>query len=162
MSAITTRVATAADAHRALEVVRQSITQLCGADHQHDGPTLERWLRNKTPEHFNAWCADPDNRLLVAERASGLAGVALLRRSGEICLFYVCPDCVRVGVGRALLLALEAQALAFQISALKLDSTLAARPFYERYGFTSEGESTVHFGVLRGYPYRKALVVSAR
>ena len=162
MSAITTRVATAADAHRALEVVRQSITQLCGADHQHDGPTLERWLRNKTPEHFNGWCADPDNRLLVAELDSAIAGVAELRRSGEICLFYVRPDCVRVGVGRALLLALEAHARAWQITALKLDSTLSARPFYERYGFASEGQSSLHYGVLRGYPYSKRLAGSAR
>src|SRR4051812_9565770 len=155
--AITTRLATSADAEQALDVVRQSITQLCAADHQHDEPTLERWLRNKTPEYFNRWCADPDNRLLVAVLDSALAGVALLRRPGEVHLFYVRPDCVRAGVGHALLLALEFHARAWNIATLTLSSTLTARFFYERHGFVSAGDSLLHYGVLRGYPYSKAL-----
>ena len=157
MGAITTRLATSADADQALEAVRQSITRLCAADHQHDQPTLERWLRNKTPEYFNRWCADPDNRLVVAPLGSVIAGVALLRRSGEIFLCYVRPDCVRAGVGHALLLALEAHAREWGIATLTLSSTLSARSFYERHGFVSAGDPRPHHGVLRGYPYSKSL-----
>jgi GNAT superfamily N-acetyltransferase len=157
MRAITTRLATSTDAHEALEVVRRSITELCEADHQRDVPTLERWLRNKTPEHFNGWCADPDSRVVIGELGSAIAGVAMLHRSGEIHLFYVRPDCVRWGVGLTLLLALEAHAREWNIATLKLKSSLMARVFYERCGFTSAGDSTPHFGVLRGYPYSKAL-----
>jgi N-acetylglutamate synthase-like GNAT family acetyltransferase len=159
MNAIPTRFATAADALEALAVIRQSITELCVADHQHDQPTLERWLRNKTPEHFENWCRDPDSHIIVAELESGIVGVAALHRSGDIRLFYVRPGCIRSGVGRALLLALEAHARASHIPTLKLESSLTARPFYERFGFSAVGDSLHRFGVLRGYPYTKTLSV---
>ena len=158
MGAISTRLATPADALGAVDVLRKSITQLCEGDHQSDAPTLERWLRNKTPEQFCAWCADPDSRLVVAELDSALAGVAALYRSGEVRLCYVSPDFARAGVGRALLLALEAYARDWNVATLKLNSTLTARHFYERCGFGAAGEATSAFGVLRGYPYTKALV----
>jgi putative acetyltransferase len=160
MSAIGIRLATPADAHQALNAICRSITELCEADHQCDAPTLERWLRNKTPEHFDNWCADPDSRLIVGELNAVIAGVAALHRSGEIRLFYVRPDCVRSGVGRALLLALEAHARVWKIAVLKLNSSLTARHFYERCGFLPAGDSTSHFGVLRGYPYTKTLSLS--
>lgn len=159
MSALTTRLATVADAHEAVAVVRRSITELCAADHQQDEPTRERWLSNKTPENFSIWCTNPDNRLVVAELGSAIVGVALLQRSGKIHLFYVRPDHVRGGVGQALLLALEAHARDWNIAALTLDSTLAARHFYERCGFVPAGDPAAHFGVLRCYPYTKALSV---
>jgi len=157
-STVSTRLATAADAADALDAVCQSITKLCVADHQHDPETLERWLRNKTPEHFNRWCADPESRLVVAVIDAAIVGVAALHRSGEVRLFYVRPECIRSGAGRALLQAVEAFARAWRIKSLKLESTLSARRFYERCGFVSAGESTLHYGVLRGYPYTKALL----
>jgi len=157
MNTITTRLATAADTHQALDVVRKSITESCAADHQHDPPTLERWLRNKTPEHFHAWCNDGDSRIVVAELERTIVGVAALHRSGEIRLFYVRPGCVRLGVGRALLLAIEIHARDWNIAILKLDSSLNARPFYERFGFEAAGEPRPHYGVLRAYPYVKTL-----
>ena len=102
-------------------------------------------------------CADPDNRAILAELAGAIAGVALLHRCGEVRLFYVSPECVRSGVGRALLRALEAEARDCQMTSLKLESSLTARQFYERHGFVSTGDSIPHFGVLRGYPYAKAI-----
>lgn len=158
MSDISIRLATPGDAQQALDVVCQSISLLCEADHQHDEPTLERWLSNKTPEFFERWCGDPDTRLIVGELDSAIVGVASLRRSGEINLFYVRPSRVRSGVGRALLHALEAHARDWQIQMLKLESSLSARRFYEHFGFAPAGDSIPHFGVLRGYPYTKALV----
>jgi N-acetylglutamate synthase-like GNAT family acetyltransferase len=157
MNALTTRLATAADTQQALDVIRESIAQLCAADHQHDALTLERWLRNKTPEYFDTWRSDADSRIVVAEVQSTLVGVSALHRSGEVRLFYVRPSCVRSGVGQALLLAVEAHARGWNIATLKLTSSLTARGFYERFGFTSAGDSTHLFGVLRGYPYTKTL-----
>ena len=161
MSPLSTRLATPADANNAVEVLRRSIRELCEADHQRDEPTLERWLRNKTPEHFNAWCENPDQRVFVAELGAAAAGVAALHRSGEIRLCYVHPNFTGAGVGRALLLALEAQALAFSLTELKLESSLTARHFYERCGFTSAGQPTPKFGRVSGYPYRKPLAPSS-
>jgi len=161
MSSLSTRLATPADANSAVEVLRRSIRELCEADHQHDEPTLERWLRNKTPEHFRAWCENPDQRVLIAELGAAAVGVAALHRSGEIRLCYVHPNFVRAGVGRALLCALEAQAQAWGLSELKLDSSLTARHFYERCGFTSAGQPTPKFGRVSGYPYLKRLAPSS-
>jgi GNAT superfamily N-acetyltransferase len=159
MSVVSTRLATQADADEAVAVVRMSITQLCEADHQGDAPTLERWLRNKTPEHFRSWCADPDTRLVVSELAAAIAGVGALHRSGEIRLCYVRPEVVRSGVGRALLGALEAHARQWNITHLTLNSSLAARSFYERCGYVSAGEPTPLCGILRCYPYAKTLSI---
>ena len=157
MGAISTRLATPTDAFEAVHVLRRSITQLCEMDHQHDGATLERWLRNKTPEHFNGWCGDLDSRLVVAELDSAIVGVAALHRSGEIRLCYVCPDVARSDVGRALLLALEAHARDWNIASLRLNSTLTARHFYERCGFATAGDPAPGFGLVRSYPYAKTL-----
>jgi N-acetylglutamate synthase-like GNAT family acetyltransferase len=159
MTVVSTRLATPADADAALAVLKNSITQLCGVDHQSDGPTLERWLRNKTPEQFDRWVHDPDTRLVVAEFDSTIVGVTALHRSGEIRLCYVRPDLVRSGVGRTLLAALEAHARQWGIRNLTLHSSLTARPFYERYGYVCAGDSTPSFGVLRGYPYAKVLSI---
>lgn len=158
-----TRLATPSDAPAAVEVVRQSIIVSCVLDHQHDGPTLERWLANKTPEHFIRWCADPESRLIVALTSvdASIAGVASLHCSGELRLCYVGPDFARAGAGRALLLAVEAHARDWNITTLRLRSTRSARPFYEACGFTAAGEASPAFGVLVGYPYTKALAAPA-
>ncbi len=157
MATLSTRLATPSDAAAAVLVLRESITKLCERDHQHDQPTLERWLRNKTPEHFETWCANAESRIVVAELDAAIVGVAALHRSGEVRLCYVSPAAAHIGVGRALLVAIEAHAREWGIAGLKLNSTFTARRFYERCGFTSAGEPTSPFGVLRGYPYVKAL-----
>lgn len=159
MSAVSTRLATLADAPAAVSVLRESITLLCEADHRGDAGTLERWLRNKTPEHFRSWCADADTRLVVGELSGAIAGVAALHRSGEIRLCYVRPNCVRAGVGLALMGALEDHARVWNIRSLKLNSSLTARYFYERCGYVSAGDSTPFFGSLRSYPYAKILSI---
>ena len=63
-----------------------------------------------------------------------------------------------MGIGRALLEALEAQAKRWGLVEIRLISTAGARPFYERHGYVSTGERSVHgFGVLRDYLYSKPL-----
>jgi GNAT superfamily N-acetyltransferase len=157
MDAVSTRPAETSDAGAAIALVRASITELCVADHENDPAKLERWLQNKTDASFCRWLADPDNCLVVAELASALCGVGSLHRSGEIRLFYVQPGKQGLGVGRALLSALEQQARVWQLSELTLNSSALARPFYERHGFTSAGEPTCGMGVVRCFPYRKPL-----
>jgi hypothetical protein len=53
------------DASAACQVLRQSIAELCVADHGNDPAILTRWLSNKTPEIVASWIAKPDNSLLV-------------------------------------------------------------------------------------------------
>ena len=153
----TVRQATLKDAEVAVQVVRQSIEQLCTADHRNDPATLTRWLTNKTPEHFHSWIASPDNFCVVAEMDGRLSGVGLLQRGGEIQLFYLAPGTQHRSMGRAIHAALETQAHAWGLRELHLDSTAMARSFYEALGYQATGAPVVRFGVLRCYPYGKTL-----
>lgn len=157
MSSPLIRPATALDAVPAAALLRASITQLCVADHQDDPVALEQWLRNKTPGHFVQWLANPESCIVVAEVASVLCGVGLIRRNGELDLCYILPGWERLGIGRAILAALEAQARSWGLEKLHLISTITARPFYERHGFVlSDEEPAAKFG-LRDYHYVKSL-----
>src|ERR1700679_3374269 len=117
------------DASAACEVMRLSVTELCGADHHDDPAILERWLGNKTPEIFKSWIR-PDNTLLVAVEDDSILAVGCVTTAGEITLNYVSPDARFRGVSTALLLALEARAMARGHECCTLHSTETARRFY--------------------------------
>jgi GNAT superfamily N-acetyltransferase len=151
------RPATLADSEQALHVVRQSVIQLCGADHHDDPATLERWLANKTPEHFARWLAQPDGLVVVAELDGTVRGVGNVVRAGKIHLCYVEPGFERVGLGAAILRALEAQAREWGLSELSLESSCNGRGFYARHGYQSAGAPEEAFGVLRCFPFKKPL-----
>lgn len=156
----TIRFAVTQDAPFAVAVLRSSITQLCVADHQNNAATLERWLRNKTPEQFLRWLADPQNCVVVAEIESVLCGVGLIRTSGDLDLCYVQPGWQGAGIGRALLSALEAQARNWNLLQIRLISTVTARTSYERHGYLfTKQEWTPRFGLLQDYHYTKFLDV---
>jgi putative acetyltransferase len=157
MSPVLTRRALPEDDEEAVAVLRQSITELCVLDHQGDTATLEKWLSNKTQAQFARWLGNPDSRLLVALVGPAMAGVGALHRSGEIRLCYVRPGFTKMGVGRALLDALETEAHAWHLERVTLHSSLTARHFYERCGYVSAGDAVPGFGVSRGYPYAKSL-----
>lgn len=152
-----TRSAIPSDAIAAIEVVRRSISKSCTADHRNDPATLARWLANKTPETFRAWISNPVNFCVVEEADQRIQGVGLVRTSGEVLLFYVAPDFQRRGMGRRIHAALEAQAVDWSLPELQLESTAAARPFYESLGYRATGPSRPVFGVLRTWPYAKRL-----
>ncbi len=80
---IKVRPAKASDAVPAMKIVRQSIRELCVADHHADPGTLDPWLVNKTPANFASWMENPENLCVVGELDGVLAGVGLLHRSGE-------------------------------------------------------------------------------
>ncbi|MFO1349927.1 MAG: GNAT family N-acetyltransferase [Gammaproteobacteria bacterium] len=151
------RPAKIGDAVDVIEVVRQSILQLCQADHHNDQTTLDRWLGNKAPETFGVWIEDPENFCVVEEIDGRVGGVGLVRRSGELLLFYVAPGHERKGLGRRIHEALEAQAIAWGLKRLHLESTFYARRFYEALGYEFSGVERPLFGVLKAYPYTKSL-----
>src|SRR5688572_562826 len=146
MTALSTRRARPEDAGAAVAVLRDSITKLCVADHGNDPTTLAHWLRNKTVEQFLAWIASAESHVVVAELDSIVCGVGSLHTGGEIRLCYVQPGLQGVGIGRALLAALEAQAKAWRIHTLRLKSTISARSFYEHCGYTAAGPAVPECG----------------
>lgn len=153
----TVRQAEQRDAESAMVAVRRSIAELCVTDHQGDEETLARWLGNKRPETFLSWLSNSDNFCVVAESGCGLLGVGLLRRSGQILLFYLLPGWQRQGIGRAIHVALEERAVQWGLPLLQLESTAVARHFYEALGYRPVGGPVHKYGVLQCFPYQKHL-----
>ena len=151
------RLAELKDAHEAVEVVRLSIAESCTADHRGDVETVSKWLSNKTVRNFSIWIETQDNYCVVGEAGGRIAGVGLLRRSGEIVLFYLAPNAQGQGLGTAIHSALEKKATAWGLPALTLESTALACRFYERLGYRSAGPAQPRFGVLCAFPYEKLL-----
>jgi GNAT superfamily N-acetyltransferase len=135
------------DATAVCGVLRRSITELCAQDHRNSPDILAAWLGNKTPATVAAWFSTPSHFTVVAERDGQVVGVALLTQAGKVSLCYVLPEVQHGGVGKALLARLEAQARAWDIRVLKLNSTASARDFYARNGYVNGGKEMSCYGV---------------
>ncbi len=154
---VAVRKAEPKDAAAAAEVLRRSITELCTLDHHGDADTLAKWLANKTPRDFLSWLAKEDHFCVVAEANDQIMGVGLLHRSGEVRLCYLAPGAQGRGSGKAIHAALEKKARAWGLKRLHLESTVSARPFYERVGYRPAGAAKPGFGISHCHPYEKML-----
>ena len=93
---------------------------------------------------------------------SKICGVGMLRRNGNLDLCYVLPGKERLGIGSALVRALEERARHWRLSVVQLISTVNARAFYERLGYEFTGQDSVPgYGVLRDYYYAKSVTPEA-
>jgi GNAT superfamily N-acetyltransferase len=149
------RKATPDDASEACAVVRRSIVELCGADHQEDAETIAAWLANKTAENMRRWIALSD--VFVAVEQARIFGVGAMRPWGEITLNYVSPDARFRGVSKALMRRLEQNAAELGAAMMTLHSTATALRFYESAGFRGSGPPTQGFGIASAYPMAKTL-----
>jgi GNAT superfamily N-acetyltransferase len=154
---LTVRRAVPTDADAAVNLLRRSITELCVADHHNDAGALAEWLANKTPQHFLSWLANPNIFCVVAEVEGCLTGVGGIHRGGKINLCYLMPGAQRRGIGTAIYGALEAQAYAWGLRSLKLQSTIGARSFYESCGFKQVGVAETFGGAEPAFEYEKPL-----
>jgi GNAT superfamily N-acetyltransferase len=141
------RKAVPLDAAAACALLRRSIEQGCAPDHRGRPEILENWLANKNPDNVAAWFASPTNYAIVAERDGEMLGLALLTQAGKLALCYVEPDALRIGVGRALLAAVEEQARAWNIGKLHLQSPTSTATFFERHGYANAGLEKACFGL---------------
>lgn len=145
------------DAAAACEVIRRSISELCGADHLNDPVILGRWLANKTPEIVASWISRPGNSVLVAVESDTILAVGCVTDAGEITLNYVSPDARFRGVSRALLVALETRARDRGNRRCTLLSTETARRFYRTAGYIEVGPAQRKLGTTSSYPMSKQL-----
>jgi N-acetylglutamate synthase-like GNAT family acetyltransferase len=83
--------------------------------------------------------AEDDGRLL------GFSAVIARENSAELDGLFVDPDCWRRGIGRALVDQATHQARRKGLT-LAVTASLGARKFYEKCGFTIEGEAQTRFG----------------
>ena len=152
------RDATPEDAVAASQVLRDSISQLCVADHGNDPAILKMWLANKTPEIVAGWVVQKGNSLLLAVEGDAVLGVGAVTDAGEITLNYVSPAARFRGVSRALIQALEARAVERGNRRCRLTSTETAHRFYQTLGYIDDGAPTGKFGMRSSYPMSKLIV----
>jgi GNAT superfamily N-acetyltransferase len=157
MNAMIIRDATPADAAQACQVLRDSIAQLCSADHRDDPAIVSRWLANKTPDNVAEWADGLGRSLLVVVEDGAILAVGGVRDSGEITLNYVAPWARFRGVSSTLLAALERRAIQRGATSVTLLSTETAHRFYLARGYRDEGPSVGKFGTAASYPMVKAL-----
>jgi GNAT superfamily N-acetyltransferase len=150
------RDATVDDADAACQVLRQSIEQLCIADHRNDPANLARWLSNKTPENVASWITRADNSVLLAVEDATILAVGAITDAGEITLNYVAPNARFRGVTGTMLAALEVRARQRGNLRCTLTSTETAHRFYLAKGYVDDGPSLQKYGMASGYPMSKA------
>jgi len=155
------RRAEPADAAGACLALRRSIAECCGPDHKGDQAILESWLRNKTEETVRAWIESPTKFVVIAESEGTAVGVGMVDLGGEIELCYLVPEARFVGLGKAMLGALENEARAQELSVLELVSTKTAHDFYQRNGYLDTGDEVDYFG-LSAPRMRKAIAGTGR
>ncbi|MFL6660306.1 MAG: GNAT family N-acetyltransferase [Massilia sp.] len=154
------RVAQQDDAADACLVLRRSITECCTSDHHQQPEILANWLGNKTVDNVASWIASPSNHTVVALREGKLVGVALLTQAGKLSLCYLLPEALHLGIGKAMLDAVETQARAWGISVLRLHSTSTARDFYARNGYVLAGKEKSCYGVECDFFWKKLNVAA--
>jgi GNAT superfamily N-acetyltransferase len=154
------RDATTKDAAAACQVLRESISQLCVADHHNDPAILNAWLANKTAEIVAAWVVQEGNSLLLAIEGNAVLGVGSVTDAGQITLNYVAPAARFRGISRALLNALEARAMERGATRCTLASSETAHRFYQSAGYVDDGAPTGKFGTRSGYPMSKQIVAA--
>lgn len=153
---IQARPATVDDAVDACNVVRGSILACCHDDHRGDETVIQGWLRNKTPEFFRGVISEPNAFSVVASVKGETVGFGSALNTGEVTLCYAVPSVRFAGVGKALLAAIEDQAVRAGVEALRLESTRTARTFYLRNGFMPDGLPVQAFG-MEALPMKKLL-----
>jgi GNAT superfamily N-acetyltransferase len=151
------RKATLDDAEAACAVLRRSIEECCMEDHRHDAGILTRWLQDKTPKNLRSWFESPRGYAVVAEVEGGIVGTAMLGGNGRIALCYLVPEARFIGIGKAMLCALEDEGRRRGLAAIELGSTKTAETFYRRNGYIETGTNEVVFG-LTSRGMRKAIL----
>lgn len=135
------------DALALLELFRDTIRRINSRDY--NAEQIAAWTSDDIDSH--AWAARFESRFaIVAEIADQLAGFTELEPDGHIDRFYVSADHQGVGVGKALINAIVAEAERAGMTRLSLEASITARPFFASQGFSIIAQQTV---VVRGIEF---------
>lgn len=127
-----------ADAAETLAIFLAALTETAAADYS--PKQIRAWARPEARE-LSAWHAAMQERnSYVATLDGAPAGFSDVDSEGHIDMMFVAPRYLRRGVARQLIGYLEAHARQEQLTELTANVSITARPFFERSGFTVEGE----------------------
>jgi putative acetyltransferase len=130
------RRATEADYALLTDIFRMSVRKIASRDY--------------SPAQIAAWTsAEPDwntrNALVfAAEKAGAPIGFAEYELPDSVGMTYVHPKHIRNGAGRALLSALEEEALRRGVTALNVEASITSRPFFQACGYSVVMPQMVH------------------
>ncbi|NJK64634.1 MAG: GNAT family N-acetyltransferase [Synechococcaceae cyanobacterium SM2_3_1] len=79
----------------------------------------------------------------VADDEGVIAGFGELEQNGHIDCFYCHKTYQRCGVGRQIYQVIEAKAVELSVSQLFTESSITAKPFFQRMGFSVVKEQKV-------------------
>ncbi len=97
--------------------------------------------RDYSPAQIDAWtAAEPDWNaqealVFVAEDSGTPIGFAEYELPDCVGMTYVHPQYIKKGAGRALLAALEAEAVRRGVDVLNVEASITSRPFFQACGF---------------------------
>jgi len=159
VTAFIIRDAESKDIQESVFVLRRAIVESCKMDHHGISEFIDSWLVNKTDEHMVKWMEDKSLHLKVALVAERVVGVGMCTAAGEISLCYVLPEFQSLGIGRAIVVALESvlEALGFRRSVLI--STKTGLEFYSHLGYEISGKVVSSNG-MNGIPMRRDFCMS--
>ncbi|NNG05717.1 MAG: GNAT family N-acetyltransferase [Inquilinus sp.] len=130
---ITIRAGTPADADAILAVHRRSILQLGRA--VYSDAEVESWAHGLTADRYvRAMGEEGTTFLLAIDAAARVIGFCSLK-DDVVRGLYVDPSCPRSGIGRTLLQRAEAEIVAAGHKTVRVQASLAGRPFYEAQGY---------------------------
>jgi len=135
------RQARPADAARLHELHTSSVRTLCSPYYTLD--VIDGWLLNRCPESYLPEIERGD--LFVVEQGLRIVGFGSAAR-GVIIAVYVDPDAIKRGVGSAIMRHGLEIARCGHDGPIRLEATLNAARFYERFGFREVARSSVRRG----------------
>jgi len=105
---------------------------------------IKAWVDAFSPAEYEFCINSKEKMLLVAEQDGEIVGYGQLDvEAGQIDALFISPTHAGSGIGSSLLSRLEAAALELGFDTIGLTSALNALGFYERLGYTAQGE-TLH------------------
>jgi putative acetyltransferase len=128
-AAVVVRAARPADAEDICGLHIAAVRTLCGPFYE--AAVIDGWLRGRTPQGYMHGITSA--RIFVAESAGQVVGWGDAH-AGEVDAIFVHPHSSRRGVGSSLL-ARAIEVAESGAATVRVDSTLNATPFYERFGF---------------------------
>jgi GNAT superfamily N-acetyltransferase len=140
------RAARRDDAETVFNLTKVSVSGLAGASYS--PAQLENWMGERTPAFYEALIAN--GRMTVCERGGVVVGF-VDAEPGEVTRLFILPEASGLGLGRRLLAIGIDQARLGHSGPIKLEATINAEGFYQRYGFRSIGRGHFSHG-LGGEP----------
>ena len=153
------KLSTIENINEVVTLLKRSILEICGPDYGNDSTILNDWIENKTEENLIKWIESKETYSITALVENTIVGFGLSNITGEILLLYILPEYNRKGIGKSIYLYIEALLLKNSVTKVIAYSTITAKPFYLKMGFSQFG-SPIKVGDFDGeYPLEKSIAI---